>query len=194
LAAGVRTRSRTLAAALLLAPFLASIVVVAVVLVSCAVNEPVGGNVAPAASVGPTRTVSPAVLQTRLELVRVLAAHSLVLADTQVPIRPAEAPLLADAPRAVYQVLLPKDPDRGYIIVYEFPDPARATEAATQQQSYLATGPARIQRTSGTVTVIRQVGSTLVYYDWLPAGAKDPSAEGIQPALESLGVAFPIAG
>ena len=71
-------------------------------------------------------TVSPAVNQTRIELVRALGAHNLVLTDSQAPVRPAEAPLLAAAPRAVYQVILPKDPSHGFIVVYEFPDPARA--------------------------------------------------------------------
>ena len=54
-------------------------------------------------------TVSPAVSQTRIELVRALGEHNLVLTDTQAPVRPAESPLLGAAPRAVYQV----DPAEG---------------------------------------------------------------------------------
>ena len=76
------------------------------------------------ASIGPGRTVSPAINAVRAEIVRVLGQHNLVLSDTQAPVRPAESALLADAPRAVYQVLLPKDPTHGYIVVYEFPDAA----------------------------------------------------------------------
>ena len=147
----------------------------------------------PAASVVPGRTVSPAVNQTRIELVRALGEHNLVLSDSQAPIRPAEAPLLAAAPRAVYQVLLPKDPSHGFIVVYEFPDPARAAAAAAEQQAYLATGPARVQTPLGTVSIIRQVGSTIVFYDWLPEGSLDDSTPGIQAALETLGVGFPVA-
>jgi hypothetical protein len=159
---------------------------------ACAATDDVGRSF-PVASVGPGLTVSPAVGQTRVELVRVLGHYNLVLSDTQTPVRPAESPLLTAAPRSVYQVLLPKDPDRGFIVVYEFADPTRAAEAAAEQQAYLATGPARVQTPSGTVTVIRQVGSTVVLYQWLPDAAQDPSAAGIQAALETLGIGYLVA-
>ena len=148
----------------------------------------------PPASIGPTRTVSPAVNQTRAELVRVLGESRLVLADTLSPVRPAEAALLAEAPRAVYQVTLPADPTRGFIVVYEFADSARAADAAAEQQRYLASGPGKIQTPEGTVYVLRQVGSTVVLYEWLPGVAEDLDAPAIQRALETLGVGFPIEG
>jgi hypothetical protein len=151
------------------------------------------GRSFPVESVGPAKTVSPAVDQTRAELVRVLGAVNLVLSDTQTPVRKAESPLMAAAPRAVYQVVLPKDPSKGYIVVYEFTDVGLAAAAAAEQQAYLGTGPGRVQTPQGTVTLIRQVGSTVVLYDWLPAAAQDPSAAGIQTALEGLGVGFPVA-
>jgi len=158
---------------------------------ACAAAEPVAPTV-PQASNGPAMTVSPAVGQTRAELVRVLAADNLVLTDTQSPVRPAESPLLLDAPRAVLQVTLPADPTRGFIVVYEFSDPTRAADAAAEEQQYLATGPGRVQTPEGTVHVLRQVGSTVVLYDWLPGAARDPAAPGIQAALETLGVGFPV--
>jgi hypothetical protein len=151
------------------------------------------GRSFPVASIGPAMTVSPAVDQTRAELVQVLGGHDLQLGDTQTPVRMAESPLLTTAPRAVYQVVLPKDPDKGYIVVYEFPDTAHAAAAATEQQGYLGSGPGRVQTPQGTVSVIRQVGSTVVMYQWLPAAAGDPSAAGIQMALETLGVGYPVA-
>ncbi|MEO8571177.1 MAG: hypothetical protein ABI553_05690 [Chloroflexota bacterium] len=147
----------------------------------------------PVPSIGPAMTVSPAVNLTRVELARVLAAHDLVLTDTQAPVRPPEAPLLTAAPRAIYQVLLPRDPQKGFIVVYEFSDPTRAAAAATEEQAYVATGPARVQTPLGTVTIIRQVGSTIVLYAWLPAGSKDAAAPGIQLALGTLGIGYPVA-
>ena len=90
----------------------------------CAASGP-PPTIPPAGSVRPAMTVTPAVNLTRTELVRVLGERNLVLTDSQAPIRPGEAPLLAAAPRAVYQVLLPKDPTKGFIVVYEFPDAAR---------------------------------------------------------------------
>ena len=174
----------------------ATVALGATVLVSaCGTSAGSGGSLpaVPVESIGPGRTVSPAVNQTRIELVRALGVHNLVLTDTRAPVRPAEASLLAAAPRAVYQVILPKDPSHGYIVVYEFPDPGSAAAAAAQQQAYLATGPARVQTPLGTVSIIRQVGSTVVLYDWLPAGSPDDSTPGIQAALETLGVGFPVA-
>lgn len=146
----------------------------------------------PQASAAPAATVSAAVGQTRAELVRALGALNLVLADTQSPVRPAEAPLLAVAPRAVFQVTLPEDPNRGYIVVYELPDTTRAADAAAEQQRYLESGPGRIQSPEGTVHVIRQVGSTVVLYDWLPGAARDPRAPDVQRALETVGVGYPV--
>jgi len=137
-------------------------------------------------------TVTPTVNQTRAELVRVLGERNLVLTDSQAPVRPSEAPLLAAAPRAVYQVLLPADPTKGYILVYELSDAARAAAAAAEQQAWLATGPGRVQTPQGTVTIIRQVGPTVAFYDWLPGAAQDPSAAGIQAALETLGVGYEV--
>lgn len=173
--------------------------IVALAIVSVAVVGGCGTPQAPAgtfppASIGPSRTVSPAVNQTRAELVRVLGEANLVLNDTQAPVRPAEAPLLALAPRVVYQVTLPADPTRGFIVVYEFSDSAHAADAAAEEQRYLASGPGRIQTPEGTVHVLRQVGSTVVLYDWLPGAAEDADAPAIQRALETLGVGFPIEG
>jgi hypothetical protein len=92
----------------------------------------------------------------------------------------------------VYQVLLPKDPTKGFFVVYEFADQSRAAAAATEQQAYLGTGPGRVQHPQGTVTLIRQVGSTVILYEWLPAASQDPSAAGIQTALETLGTGYPV--
>ena len=158
---------------------------------ACGVTD-VPGRSFPVESIGPERTVTPTVDLTRAELVRALGQYSLILADTQTPVRKAEAPLLTTAPRAVYQVTLPRDPTKGFIVVYEFRDPAQAAAAAAEEQRYLASGPGRVQTPQGTVYVLRQVGSTLVLYDWLPGAAQDDAAPGIQVALESLGTDFPI--
>jgi hypothetical protein len=171
---------------------LAAAALVPVLVAACA---PGGASVAsvPAATVRPAMTVSPTVNQTRAELVRVLSAANLILADTQVPIRPVESPLLAAAPRAVFQVTLPADPARGFIVVYEFTDAERASAAAAEEQLYLASGPGRIQTPEGTVHVLRQVGPTVVLYEWLPGAARDPAAPDVQRVLETLGVGYPIA-
>lgn len=165
----------------------------ALAVAGCATTEPPAQSF-PLATIGPATTVSPAVNQTRAALVGALADHQLVLTDTQAPVRPVESPLLVSAPRAVYQVVLPRDPTRGYVVVYEFQDPSAAAIAAAEEQHYLETGPGRIQSPQGSVQVLRQVGATVIYYDWLPGAAQDPAAPEIQQALETLGTGFPVGG
>ncbi|HEY4633637.1 MAG TPA: hypothetical protein VIH00_06935 [Candidatus Limnocylindrales bacterium] len=168
-----------------------AVVGLAAVLAGCVAGD---GAVAtfPPGSIGPAETVSPAVALTRAELVRVLGTKNLVLDDAQVPFRPVEGPRFTTAPRAVFQVLLPDDPDEGFIVVYEFPDAGAAASAAAEQAAYLASGPGRIQSAEGTRNILRQVGSTVVFYSWVPAGATDAQAPSIGAALETLGVAIDI--
>ena len=146
----------------------------------------------PATTTAPDRPLTGAVAQTRGAIAAALGERQLVLNDTQTPFRPAEAPLLASAPRAVYQAWLPQDPDRGMIVVYEFTDSAMAAAAAAEQQRYLASGPGRVQSPQGTVHVIRGLDTTVIVYDWLPGAANDPKAPDVQAALETLGIAYPV--
>ena len=170
----------------------AAVIVLAGALAAC---TPGGGPVLatfPAGTLGPARTVGPAVAQTRIELVRVLGQRNLVLRDTDAPFRPPEDVTFTTTPRAVYQVVLPDAPTEGFIVVYEFPDATTAAEAAADQAAYLATGPARVQVPFGARHIMRLVGSTVVLYTWVPEGVADERQPDIQPALETLGTGVPI--
>ena len=149
-------------------------------------------TVIPDGTLGPIGTVGPAVGQTRNELVRVLGERNLVLQDSDAPFRPPEDTVFTATPRQLYQVILPDAPSEGFIVVYEFPDPATAAEAASVQAAYLASGPARVQSAFGARHVMRLVGSTVVLYSWVPEGVEDDRQLEIQPALETLGTAVPI--
>ena len=175
----------------IMAAIVVAAVFVAIAVAGCA---PGGLSVAsfPAGSIGPSTTTGAAAAQTRTELVRVLGERNLVLQDSEAPFRPPEDATFTITPRALYQVILPDAPTEGFIVVYEFPDPTTATEAAEAQAAYLATGPARVQSAFGTRHVIRLVGSTVVLYSWVPEGATDERQARIQPALETLGVGVPV--
>ena len=163
------------------------VAVVAMMAAGCA--APAGEVVTfPPASIGPTRTVSPAVGLTRIAIEDALGEHGLAMVSPQVPFRPVEGNQLAAAPRAVYQVVLPKDPDGGFLVVYELGDTDLANQAAHDQATYLASGPGRVQSSLSTVDVIRVVGSTVVLYSWIPDDARDPASPGIQAALETIGL------
>jgi hypothetical protein len=155
-------------------------------------DAPPATGAAPPVSQGPTQSVGPAVSQTRAELVRALGTKNLVLQDSQAAFRPPEDGRFTTTPRALYQVILPQAPQEGFIVVYEFPDPTSAAEAATAQAAYLATGPAKVQSPFGARHVIRLVGPTVVMYSWVPQGAEDPLQPDIQTALETLGTGVPV--
>jgi len=108
------------------------------------------------------------------------------------PYRPAESARLRGAPRAVYQVVLPDQPDAGYVVVYEFPDAAAAVDAGNEEAGYLGTGNGRVQFPFGTQHVLRQLGPTLILYSWLPAASSDPTAGKVADALNTLGIGFTV--
>lgn len=164
----------------------AALLGVALPLGACSGGGDAVASTAPA-SLGPASTVTPGIAPTRAELSRVLGELRLTVAEPDVPYRPAEAPTLTGAPRAVYQVILPEDPGAGYIVIYELPDAAAALAAAQEQATYLASGPGRVQTPIGTRHVLRVLGPTVVLYSWHPDAARDPRAPDIEAALETLG-------
>jgi hypothetical protein len=144
----------------------------------------------PPASVGPAATVSPAVLQTRSVIAAALGSFQIQLGDAKNPYRPGESPRVAVAPRAVYQAVLPADPEGGQIVVYEFRDTGAAVDAGNELAGYLGTGAGRIQFPDDARWTIRQVGTTLIFYTWAPSTSPDPASPKIADALATLGTGF----
>jgi hypothetical protein len=165
---------------------------VALVASGCGIAAGTGGASFSVESVGPTIGTTAAVTQTRGAIAAALGARSLQLGDPKVPFRPPESPRLAAAPRAVYQVVLPNDPQHGFISVYELPDIPAAASAAQEQAAYVASGPGRVQFPPDARFVIRQLDTTVIFYAWSPANSPDPRAADIQPALETVGTAIPV--
>lgn len=173
----------------------AAVAIAVVTLVATACSTGGGSPVTyPPVSARPDLDVSPAVIQTRGLVAAALDDVGLTLRDVETPYRPAEAPMLASAPRAVYQVLLQESPDKGFIVIYEFRDIAVAAQAATEHAAYLASGPGRIQWPLGAHHVIRGVGTTVIVYSWLPGAADDPKTPDIESALETVGAPFQVPG
>jgi hypothetical protein len=145
-------------------------------------------------SVGPAATVTAAVSQTRAAIAAALTAAGVAvqLSDGTRPYRPAESARLRDAPRAVFQVLLPDQPDAGFVVVYEFPDTASAVNAGNEEAGYLGTGPAKVQFPPDAQHVLQAVGTTLVLYTWSPTASADPTAGNVADALKRLGIGFSV--
>jgi hypothetical protein len=141
----------------------------------------------PPESAQPTTADTPAVDLTVAAVTKALGEQGLQLQDPQRPFRPAEGPALAGTPRVVYQVILPDDPSEGYLVIYDLPDASRAAASGADQAAYLATGPGRVQMPIVTQHVIRQVGSTIVLYSWIPGTSPDERMPLIQDALLTVG-------
>ena len=144
----------------------------------------------PPGPAGPSASVSNAVGLTRQAIAAALAPVRLQLDNAQRPFRPSESRLTADAPRAVYQVVLPEDFDGGYIVVYEFRDAAAAVDAGNDLAGYLGTGAGRVAYPLDARHTIRQVGTTLIFYTWSPSTSPDPRSEEVAEALTTLGIGF----
>lgn len=168
------------------APVLAiTLAVMGAVAAGCGIAAPRGGTAAsPAAT--PAASVPRAIDQTRLQLEGALRAGGWFLDRATVPYRPPETGRVATAPRVVYQVILPDDPGRGQVVVYEFPDTAAAAAAGRELAEYLGSGPGRVQFTPDTRHVLRQLGTTLILYTWTREGTTD-AVEEIAMILDTVG-------
>lgn len=170
---------------------LGAVIAVAFVTTGCGIGAAeVPRSIPPPASVGPAATVSAAVGQTRQAIAAALDQVQLELIDATKPFRTAESRRLAAAPRAIYQAVLPDDPDGGFIVVYEFRDGAAAVDAGNEFAGYLGGGAGRIQFPGDARHTIRQLGTTLIVYSWAPSTSPDPGSPKIADALATLGIGF----
>ena len=174
----------------------AAVVAAAVALAAVVAGCGIGANGSPAsfpvASVGPAATVTGATAQTRGAIAAALSSVAVQFGDATRPYRPPESARLRDAPRAVFQVVLPDQPDAGFVVVYEFPDATAAVDAGNEEAGYLGTGPARVQFPRDEQHVLRQLGPTLILYSWTPSGSTDPAAGQVAAALGTLGIGFTV--
>jgi hypothetical protein len=172
----------------------AAAVLVAITLVvgGCGVAANTSPAVVPSANAGPTPLAGAATAATFGAIRTALTSVAVQIGVTTRPYRPAESGRLRDAPRTVYQVVLPDQPDAGFIVVYEFRDAAAAVDAGNEEAGYLGTGAAKVQFPTGTQHVLRALGPTLILFSWLPAASSDPTSGNVATALGALGVGFTV--
>jgi hypothetical protein len=137
-------------------------------------------------------TASPAVQATLAQIERALRANGLALLPTLTTVRPAEPPSFASVPRWPFQAVLPDDPAGGYFLIYEFPDLAFAAAGGRDLAAYITSGPGRVQYPPDVRFVLRQVGSTIVFYPWSPASSPDTKTPDLAAALAAVGSGVPI--
>ncbi|MFL5777525.1 MAG: hypothetical protein ACJ761_01155 [Chloroflexota bacterium] len=143
-------------------------------------------------SAAPSALVGGATATTRGAIAAALSSVAVQFGDATRPFRPPESGRLRAAPRALYQVVLPDQPDAGFIVVYEFADAASAVDAGNEEAGYLGTGPARVEAPPGTRYVLRAVGPTLVVFQWLPSASSDTTTAAVATALGTIGIGFTV--
>ena len=168
-------------------------VLAAVVLVAGCVGAG-GRGPQPSAAPTPLPSVPVAIDQTRLQVESALRAAGHFLGRPNFAYRPPESGAVAAAPRVVYQVLMAEDPGHGLIVIYEFPDAARAALAGNEMAAYVASGPGRIQFPFDAKFVLRQLGTTLIFYTWSRESSPGKEVEEIAIVLETIGqgIAVPL--
>jgi hypothetical protein len=170
----------------------AAVVAFSVLAGGCGLAANTSPAVVPSANVGPTPLAGAATAATFGAIRTALTSVAVQIGVATRPYRPAESGRLRDAPRTVYQVVLPDQPDAGFIVVYEFRDAAAAVDAGNEEAGYLGTGAARVQFPTGTQHVLRALGPTLILFSWLPAASSDPTPGNVATALGTLGVGFTV--
>jgi hypothetical protein len=121
-----------------------------------------------------------------------LAGVGLPAAEAQLPYRPTEGALLANAPRTVIQATLPEDPNGGFVVIYALQSPQAADAAAAEQAELIARNRGGMFPRSARFS-IRVAGTSVVYFEWVPETAIDPRTRSIEEALLSVGSEVPVA-
>ena len=168
----------------------ATFVVAGALLASCVGGAPAARTSGPLPTAQPS--ASPAVEATLAQLDAALRARGLVVEPTLTAVRPAEPPSFAGVARWPFHAVLPDDPAGGYLVIYEFPAPALAADGGRDLAAYISSGPGRVQFAPDIRFVLRQVGSTLVFYPWSPASSPDRRTPDLAAALASVGSEVPI--
>jgi hypothetical protein len=138
--------------------------------------------------------VGDAVNATKQAVIGALAAAGLQAAESVKPYRPAEGPLLAAAPRSIVQAALPDDPDHGFIAIYALDSPNAALAAAHDQATWVTGPTGRMNFPLHSRFVLRTLGSTVIFFWWLPGSSADARLEQVGPALETIGEGVTIPG
>jgi hypothetical protein len=162
-------------------------------LVAALVASVVGCATEPRTTYGPPGGPAGALTDATESLVTAaLGGVGLPAAEAQVPFRPTEGALLANAPRTVIQATLPEDPSSGFVVIYALQSPQAADTAAAEQAALIASNRGGMFPRTARFS-IRVAGSTVVYFEWIPETAIDPRTRSIEEALLSVGSEVPVA-
>ena len=164
---------------------LAGLLVLGMALTGCG-TTPAGATLASTQASPSTAAAGSAVTAARAAIAAALGGRHVILQDPQVPYRPAEPASLSAVSRAVYQAVLPRDADHGYIVVYDFGTDATARQGGQALADYVGSPVGRVNFPLGTRFHVRQLGSTVLFYADLP-DSPDRQAGDVADAIATIG-------
>ena len=151
----------------------------------------IGLGPGPAPTMGPTGPAS----QLTHDLVRqALEKGSLQVQEPLTEYRPGENRALYLVPRRLLQVVLPDEPQGGYVVIYELSTNGEADQIGREFAAYLASGTGAVQYPAETRFVIRRLGPTLIFFAWSPAADLDERVPVMASILETVGVPLTTGG
>lgn len=121
-------------------------------------------------------------------VVKALQDAAFGVQDPMTAYRPGESSALFTVPRRLVQVVLPQEPQGGYIVIYELPSAGEADRIGRDFAAYLASGTGAIQYPADTRFVIRRQGQALVFFAWSPTADTDPGVPTVAAVLGAVGV------
>jgi hypothetical protein len=155
--------------------------------VAACANEPRTTFLAPG---GPAGSLTDA---TEAQVIAALGGVGLSAAEAQLPYRPSEGALLANAPRTVLKVTLPDDPSGAFVVIYALQSTQDADAAADDQAELIESNRGGAFPNTSRFS-LRLVGNTVVFFTWVPDAAIDPRTRSIEEALLSVGTEVPVSG
>lgn len=126
---------------------------------------------------------------TRDQVKAALEGAAFQVQDPLTPYRPGESPALINVPRALVQVVLPDNPQGGYVVVYELPSANDADRVGSEFLRYLASGTGAIQYPRDTRFVLQRLAGTLVFYAYSAEATPDPETARVAEVLAGIGTA-----
>jgi hypothetical protein len=152
-----------------------------------------GAGGTPVTSPAPPASPGAAVAQTAAALADAYRQSGFGLIQSNRPYRPSEPPDLIAVPRTVYQVVLPKDPQSGYVVIYAATDPSAAQTLAAAMQRYLQSGFGQTNFPTDALFAVQVYGATMLFGWYSPGASADPAAAASAlHVLQSFGQAFPV--
>ena len=158
--------ARARLAALFLAPLLLG---GCVPIVASPTSLPAPGSLAPAPG---------EVAQTAVALASAFRQVGIGFIRSQQPYLPSEPADLQAVPRTVYQEVLPRDPEAGYVVIYEAPNPAGAQTMAAGLRAYLQSGFGETNYPTDAQFAVSVYGATVVFGWYSPGASADAATAG----------------